>query len=257
MYKAEDPGPPAFGAAGNISTLAQMKTAGWSSLLPGTGVIWKTERLWIGQGVTFDVNNDPNTGPVSASAVWQGPVRISASDGEPGAPGGAGATGPGYSSVTDLGIDGNGDRLVRFNGVNGAANATVAIPDGPQGATGPTEIYGKSGGSLADTGTSILTNTNSTSEIDTGNTTAESRTYLITGYARLSGSGSRNLRINSRPHGGASKYLLKQVYCNITTQVQDFTVSCVIITTRRYFSLGLEGTNGTLHDFGISMIRIP
>ncbi len=104
LYKAEDPGPPAFGVNGNTSTLAQMKAVGWTSLLPGSGIIWKTDRLWNGEGVTFDVNGDPSTAP--SGAIWSAAVRISGKDGATGSTGATGPQGP-------------------------------AGPTGPQGPTGP------------------------------------------------------------------------------------------------------------------------
>ena len=86
MYQASA-GAPALGAGGGTSTLAQMQAAGWLSLMPGSGVIWRTERLWTGQGVTFDGSGNPSTGPVSGG-VWTNPVKIVATDG------GAGPVGP-------------------------------------------------------------------------------------------------------------------------------------------------------------------
>jgi hypothetical protein len=52
----------------------------WFSRPPVEGIVWRTERLWIGQGVTFNANGDPSTGPVSGSK-WTAPVRLSAGDG--------------------------------------------------------------------------------------------------------------------------------------------------------------------------------
>lgn len=80
MYKAGDPGPPALGASGNTSTLAEMLTAGWLSKPPSTGIIWRTERAWIGQGVTFNAAGDPSTSPVTGSS-WTSPIRLSGKDG--------------------------------------------------------------------------------------------------------------------------------------------------------------------------------
>jgi len=101
MYIASS-GTPAFGAGGNTSSLAQMITAGWTSRPPSSGVIWETKRMWVGDGVTFNGNGDPSTGPVTGS-VWSAPVRISATDGTPGGGGAAGTNGwtPLYAIIPD------------------------------------------------------------------------------------------------------------------------------------------------------------
>jgi hypothetical protein len=76
---------PDFGAGGDTSTLAQMIGSGtayadWFSRPPLSGIIWKTERLWTGEGVTFNANGDPSTGPVSGSK-WGNPVKITSTNG--------------------------------------------------------------------------------------------------------------------------------------------------------------------------------
>lgn len=83
--------PPDF-ANGNsdTATLAQMlgsQTAytDWFSRPPAAGVIWKTERLWNGESspgvpVTFNVNGDPDSAPVSG-AKWAAPVKLTSLDG--------------------------------------------------------------------------------------------------------------------------------------------------------------------------------
>lgn len=101
MYKA-NPTSPAFGAGGNTSSLAQMITAGWTSFVPASGIIWRTERQWIGEGVSFNGAGDPSTSPVVGS-VWVPPVRLSASDGTNGNNGAVGTNGwsPVYQVITD------------------------------------------------------------------------------------------------------------------------------------------------------------
>jgi hypothetical protein len=88
MYRAADPGPPAFGAGGDTSTIAQMKTAGWTSIPPGTGVVWRTERMIPTQGLSYDSSLDPIISSALAVPVagskWAAAVRISAKDGAPG-----------------------------------------------------------------------------------------------------------------------------------------------------------------------------
>lgn len=87
--------PPLGNSNSNVATLAQMKTASWLSKLPvgTTAVIWKTERMWNGEGVTFDTNGDPSTTPVSAASPWLPPTRISSKDGAPGTIGNTGLNG--------------------------------------------------------------------------------------------------------------------------------------------------------------------
>lgn len=80
MYAVADPGPPALGAGGTSSTLAEMLAAGWLSRPPSTGIIWRTERAWVGQGVTFNGAGDPSTLPVTGS-LWSNPIRLSGKDG--------------------------------------------------------------------------------------------------------------------------------------------------------------------------------
>lgn len=71
---------PSLGAGGSSSTLAQMITAGWTSKPPASGIIWRTERAWIGEGMTLNGSGDPSTEPFSGS-TWASPVRLSATDG--------------------------------------------------------------------------------------------------------------------------------------------------------------------------------
>jgi hypothetical protein len=71
---------PAYGAGGNTSSLAQMQSAGWSAKPPSVGRIWKTQRPWVGQGVTFDGSGNPSTSPVSGTS-WDAVLPITATDG--------------------------------------------------------------------------------------------------------------------------------------------------------------------------------
>lgn len=73
--------PPAYGAGGSSSTLAEMLVAGWVSLLPTSGVIWESKRYWTGQGVTFSGGGDPSTSPVVGS-LWSPRTRITGKDGQ-------------------------------------------------------------------------------------------------------------------------------------------------------------------------------
>lgn len=73
-------GVPDFGLGGTSSTLAQMLTAGWLSKPPSIGILWRTERAWVGEGVTYNGSGDPSTAPVSGS-TWHTPIKISAKDG--------------------------------------------------------------------------------------------------------------------------------------------------------------------------------
>lgn len=91
MYKASS-SQPALGAGGSTSSLAQMLSAGWTSKAPSSGIIWFTERLWSGDGVTFNTDGDPSTSPVSGG-VWTTPIKLSATDGINGDPGTDGETG--------------------------------------------------------------------------------------------------------------------------------------------------------------------
>lgn len=98
-------GIPDMGAGGSTSTLAQMITVGWTSHAPtGIGVFWRTERLWTGQGVTFNGSGDPSTGPVTGGS-WTTPVKVSAKDGSPAAPAVDGTNGwsPYYAVVAGVG----------------------------------------------------------------------------------------------------------------------------------------------------------
>jgi hypothetical protein len=81
---------PDFGAGGAGSTLAQMLGSqgayvDWFSRPPFAGIVWKTERIWKsvtggGDQVTFNVNGDPDTDPVSGTQ-WTAPVMISSMPG--------------------------------------------------------------------------------------------------------------------------------------------------------------------------------
>lgn len=98
-------GIPDMGAGGITSTLAQMLAVGWVSQAPaGTGVFWRTERLWTGQGVTYNGVGDPSTGPVTGGS-WTTPVRLSAKDGSPAAPAVNGTNGwsPVFSVIAGVG----------------------------------------------------------------------------------------------------------------------------------------------------------
>lgn len=127
MYKANST---TLGAGGTSSTLAQMTAAGWTATIPTSGVIYKTERIWTGQGVTFDLNGYPSTAPVSGT-LWTPAARVSGTDGSNGNPGPAG---PGYNGVTYTGVDGSGGNVYSLNPVNGASAASIVAP---KGATGP------------------------------------------------------------------------------------------------------------------------
>lgn len=85
---------PGFGAGGNVSTIAQMVTAGWRSVQQmGSGdIVWKTEGRVDGEEVTFDVNGYPSNN-LSAGAAWTTPVVINGKDGTDGAPGSSGTNG--------------------------------------------------------------------------------------------------------------------------------------------------------------------
>jgi len=89
-----------YALGGNTSTLAQMLSAGWTSLLPISGIIWKSDRLWTGDGVTFNGSGDPSTGPVTGG-VWTPPLKLTTTDGTNGNDGNDGGTGwsPVYSVV--------------------------------------------------------------------------------------------------------------------------------------------------------------
>jgi hypothetical protein len=94
--------PPDF-ANGNsdTATLAQMIGTGtayadWFSRPPISGVIWKTERLWNGEGVSFNVNGDPVGAIEVSGSKWATPVKITSLDGSgfKGDVGDVGPTGP-------------------------------------------------------------------------------------------------------------------------------------------------------------------
>lgn len=70
---------PAFGIGGTNSSLAQMITAGWTSHIPSSGIIWEARRLWEGEGVVFDLSGNPSTGPV-LGGLWLGPLQLSQKD---------------------------------------------------------------------------------------------------------------------------------------------------------------------------------
>lgn len=55
------------------ATLSQMTSAGWSANLPNADNVYVTERPWIGEGVTFDGNGNPNTDPIAGTS-WSDPV---------------------------------------------------------------------------------------------------------------------------------------------------------------------------------------
>lgn len=82
------PNPPPYDANGDgipdlfssSASLVQMQSYGWLARPPATGVIWRTSRLWIGQGVSFDGSGNPSTNPVTGS-LWTPPVRLSGKDG--------------------------------------------------------------------------------------------------------------------------------------------------------------------------------
>lgn len=113
MYIASST-PPSFGAGGSSSTLSQMIAAGWTSLIPPSGIIWRTERLWIGHGVTFDSSGNPSTSPVTGS-VWTAPVRISGTDGVNGTNGVNGSNG--WSPQLSLTAGANpGEQVLRLAG---------------------------------------------------------------------------------------------------------------------------------------------
>ncbi len=122
---------PAFGAGGNTSTLAQMKAAGWSSIRPSSGSIWQTERLWIGEGLTYDVNEDPSTGPVPGS-IWQPPDRLSGEEAIP-VPGQNGTNG--WNPVLGLVTVGNGKyiRLLDWFGGSGSKPGNIGRYMGSSG----------------------------------------------------------------------------------------------------------------------------
>ena len=122
---------PAYGAGGTSSTLAQMKTAGWVSLLPTSGVVWESKRFWIGEAVIFNGSGDPSTSPAVGS-TWSPRTRISGKDGAKGDPGASvtGPAGPGYNGSTFLGTDAFGGNMYRLNPVNGAAPTTFTAPKG-------------------------------------------------------------------------------------------------------------------------------
>lgn len=167
---------PAYGAGGTSSTLTEMKTAGWVSLLPTSGVIWETKRLWVGQGVIFDISADPSTLPVTGS-TWSPRTRVSGKDGAKGdsITGPSGPAGPGYNGVTFLGTDGGGGNMYNLNPVNGAAAASFTAP---KGTNAPGTFIGwirKANG----TATSLNT-TGSWVYIDTGD--VSSKEVSITGY---------------------------------------------------------------------------
>jgi hypothetical protein len=125
MYKAEDPGPPAFGSGGNTSTLNQMQLVGWQSSRPTSGIIWMTTRYWVGQGVTFNGAGDPSTAPLAGS-VWQPPVRLSGKDGTSGGTGGTGNKGwsPAFGVIDRASID---KVLQLIDWVNGEGTKPVGV----------------------------------------------------------------------------------------------------------------------------------
>lgn len=106
-------GIPDMGAGGTTSTLTQMITAGWTSQAPaGTGVFWRSERLWTGQGVTFNGAGDPSTGPVTGGS-WTTPARVSAKDGSPATPAINGTNGwsPVFSVIAGVG---SGEKVLQL-----------------------------------------------------------------------------------------------------------------------------------------------
>lgn len=126
-------GIPAFGAGGSSSSLVQMQSAGWSSARPTLGIIWQTSRYWIGQGVTFDGSGNPSTGPVTGS-LWTSPVRLTATDGNPGTTGSPGQKGwsPSNAVVSRGSID-KVEQLVDWVGGEGSKPGGVGQYIGPSG----------------------------------------------------------------------------------------------------------------------------
>lgn len=271
MYKASipadvnDPNDPAYttapalGAGGNVSTLAQMKSAGWVSKAPAVGVIWEASRQWIGQGVIFDSNGDPSTGPVSSSAPWNPPIRRSGGAGIKGGKGDVGNTGPGYNGTTYAGVDGSGGNIYNLNPVNGAAAAQIIAPKGAQGVPPPNSFTGwirkANGGSAtwsALTGRWVY--------IDTGDTT--SKELAIVGYMDASGDVDYEMTLegNSVASFSGGTLLMQRNYktASAGSMARQYHIMLNIATSHRYIILKIANLNGTATCayFGLTVTKV-
>jgi len=120
---------------GDTSTLGQMTGAGWTANPPGTDNVYVAQRLWTGEGVTFDVNNLPSTGPVGGT-TWLGPIVFSGISGNDGANGSNGADGDkGWSQVIAIVSDGSRrvQQLSDWVGGEGTKPGNVGNYIGPSG----------------------------------------------------------------------------------------------------------------------------
>lgn len=250
--------PPAYGAGGTGSTLAQMKTAGWVSNLPTSGVIWETRRLWTGQGVTFDISGDPSTAPVSGT-TWSPRVRTSGKDGAAGSPGvgSPGPAGPGYNGVNFLGTDGSGGNMYSLVPVNGAAAAQFTAPKGTN-ASGSFIGWIKkaNGGSISGI---TLNTTGSWVYIDTGDTTAKE--LSIIGYMDTSSDTIYQMRllVNSVASLGGS-LLIQRNYSSHSAGglVRQYQLMYNGLVTGRYIIFNVRTASGSgggqLYGFTVTKI---
>ncbi len=105
MYKQNGTSLPS--GTGDTSTLSQMTADGWLGSPPLVDNVYQAERLWVGEGVVFDGNELPSTGPVSGTK-WKGPNLFTGGSGNDGNNGVDGVDGnDGWSPVLALKNDGS------------------------------------------------------------------------------------------------------------------------------------------------------
>lgn len=250
--------PPAYGAGGTSSTLAEMKAAGWVSALPTSGVIWQSKRFWSGDEVTFDALMDPSTSPVIGS-IWTPRVRVSGKDGAPGdsITGPTGPAGPGYNGVTFLGQDGSGGNIYSLNPVNGAAVAQFTAPKGENAEDVFTGWVKKANG--GSTSGITLTTSGSWVYIDTGDSSAKQ--LSITAYMDTSSDIVYQMRLlgNSVASLGGS-LILQRNYSSQSAGglMRQYHLMYNGTVSNRYIILNVRGatTSGSGALYGLTVTKI-
>lgn len=250
---------PAYGSGGTSSTLAQMKTAGWVSVIPTSGVIWETKRFWTGEGVTFDISGDPSTSPVSGS-TWTPRTRISGKDGAQGEPGEsvAGPAGPGYSGITLLGQDGSGGNMYSLTPVNGAAAAQFTAP---KGENAPDTFIGwirkQRGGSST---FSSLTTSPLWIYVDTGDSSAKELSIISFMDTGSDINHVMRLEVNSAASSSGGSLLIQRNYASYSSGalVRQYHLMYSGLVTGRYIVLKVSAlsTSGTVGFYGLTVTKI-